>query len=539
MIPRIKTGASFKGAELYYLHDKRQDGEKARFTQRRVAWAHTENTLSDDPAEAFAEMRKTSFDQPMLKHLSGNRTDGRPTDRPVMTISLAWAPDQEPTKEHMIATGRDFLKAMGWEDHQAVFVGHQDTKHPHFHIILNKVHPETGMTLDQSWTNTRAQKWGLAYERQQGHIYCKAREERYGHGRDVHGQHMNRWEWQTWQQISREAKLDREFQPALKAGEWEALKEGQKQERLAFWKQTGQMRKELRASVRAEVREEFRPSWRIYAEYRDKRQKEARAYDKEARRAIRHYIKLGGRGHSDIKRQKAAVQAIRERRADYHKRLDSDLAEFRNSIIAQQNTRIAELAPPALDRLSKDRVQVYEQIKERHRAERAQLSADQKQGKRRRDVLTPRPSNQNTGQTFTVNTGQALSPQQSLAYKEHAKETLQLKQDIAGARNEVAPRAGSPPAHAGATPAQRKAAIAQAHEQQKAPAPQTDAPKPARRVRRGKQQGELTDAKLAKKKARAANANEARERALDEAILEGWGVGMEYSRTRGRGGRER
>lgn len=532
MIPRIKTGASFKGAELYYLHDKRRDGERVRLTERRVAWTHTENTLSDDAAEAFAEMRKTAFDQPILKQLSGNRIDGRPTDRPVMTVSLAWAPDQEPSKEHMIATGREFLRAMGWQEHQAVFVGHQDTKHPHFHIILNKVHPETGMTLDQSWTKTRLQQWGLAYERKHGHIYCKAREERYGHGRSAEAPHLNRWEWQTWQEVHREGATDPEFRKALAAGEWDALKQQQQQERTDFWKGTGQMRKELRATLRAEVREEFRPEWRAYAQDRAQRMEAARAYDKEARRAIRHYWKH---------RATDAMHKIREAQADYHKRLGRDLAAMRGEIIARQKARIAELAPPALERLSKDRVQVYEGVKARHRAERAELRADQAQGKRRPDVLSPRPDNQNAG-PFRVSTGQSLSVDEAITYKAQAQAAVQLKHDHADARGEVTRAAdpsqpAPPPVHAGATPAQRQAAAAQAREQDKETSRLADAPPRVRRQAKSPPRGEMTDSKTAKKAraARKADSAEARERALDQAILENWGAAME----RGRGGRER
>ena len=41
MVPAITAcGRSFRGAALYYLHDKRQEGEAERLTSERVAWAH-------------------------------------------------------------------------------------------------------------------------------------------------------------------------------------------------------------------------------------------------------------------------------------------------------------------------------------------------------------------------------------------------------------------------------------------------------------------------------------------------------------------
>ena len=218
MIPRIQTGTSFKGAGLYYLHDKKREGERERFTTRRVAWTYAINTLEDDPEQVLAEMRQTAFDQPLLKQLSGNRADGRPTERTVMTVALAWSPEQSVTKEHMIETGHSFLQRMGWEGHQVLFVAHNDTKHPHVHLIINRVHPETGLTLDDAWSKTRAQRWALGYEQEHGHIYCEAREKKYGRGKGRDATHMNYREWRAWQEIAKENVFDPEFRQALEAG---------------------------------------------------------------------------------------------------------------------------------------------------------------------------------------------------------------------------------------------------------------------------------------------------------------------------------
>jgi hypothetical protein len=53
MVPAITEGGrSFKGAALYYLHDKRKPGEAERLTSERVAWTHTLNLATDDPDRA-------------------------------------------------------------------------------------------------------------------------------------------------------------------------------------------------------------------------------------------------------------------------------------------------------------------------------------------------------------------------------------------------------------------------------------------------------------------------------------------------------
>ena len=61
MVPNVTpTGSSFKGASLYYLHDKKQEGERERLTGERVEWTSTRNLATDDPDMAFRVMRATA-----------------------------------------------------------------------------------------------------------------------------------------------------------------------------------------------------------------------------------------------------------------------------------------------------------------------------------------------------------------------------------------------------------------------------------------------------------------------------------------------
>ncbi|MBB4375254.1 hypothetical protein GGD63_008103 [Bradyrhizobium sp. cir1] len=45
----------------------------------------------------------------------------------------------------MIEAARETLKALGLEGHEALLVGHNDEPHPHIHVIVNRVNPETGI----------------------------------------------------------------------------------------------------------------------------------------------------------------------------------------------------------------------------------------------------------------------------------------------------------------------------------------------------------------------------------------------------------
>jgi len=183
MVPNISpNGRSFRGAGAYHLHDKPSAHDVRPRTSARLAFTVTRNLANEDPRAALDEMWRTAEDAAHLKALSGTARQGRKNDTPVKTVSLAWAPGQTPTRAEMIAAGDGFLQAMGWQGHQAVYAAHNDTAHPHLHIILSRVHPETGRTLNDWQERKRAQQWALAYERGQGALLCKERAARYETG---------------------------------------------------------------------------------------------------------------------------------------------------------------------------------------------------------------------------------------------------------------------------------------------------------------------------------------------------------------------
>ncbi len=170
MVPNISpNGASFFGAGAYHLHDKLGP------TAQRVLFTATRNLANDDAHLAIDEMHRTVTDGPLAKQFSGASPAGRKNFAPVKTISLAWAPHEKPTPQHMIAAADDFLATMGWQHHQAVFAAHSDTQHPHLHIILNRINPLSGKTLNDWQDKKRAQQWALSFEKRHGAILCPAR----------------------------------------------------------------------------------------------------------------------------------------------------------------------------------------------------------------------------------------------------------------------------------------------------------------------------------------------------------------------------
>ena len=170
MIPHeAKSGTSFKGLALYLL----QDADKAKSSER-VTWTHTVNLYSE-AEHAWFEMMETWKDSERLKAANGIPA-GNKSRKPVMHYTLAWHPEQHPTEDHMKAAALASLEQLGLAEHEAVIVAHDDKKHPHVHVMANKVHPITGLTaktLKYSWT--KFSKWAQAYELEHGKIYCEER----------------------------------------------------------------------------------------------------------------------------------------------------------------------------------------------------------------------------------------------------------------------------------------------------------------------------------------------------------------------------
>jgi hypothetical protein len=265
MIVKIQPrGKSFSGLATYLTHD----ADQAQ-TAERVAWTHTHNLANDHAGAAVNEMVWTARDAELLKQESGVRAGGRATEKPVWHCSLNWAPNERPTREHMIETADDFLRHMQYDAHQAIYIGHSD-KHPHLHIMLNAVHPETGLRLNESFEQRRAQQWALQYEREHG-IYCEQRLE--NPAERERNPPRNVWMefWVNQKEFEKAEKSLSENEGIFSAEqknqnntEWKILKEIQRAERIDFFTEGRAEFKALRNSIYSEVRDEFRGRWADY-----------------------------------------------------------------------------------------------------------------------------------------------------------------------------------------------------------------------------------------------------------------------------------
>lgn len=210
MIPNVATvGKSFSGAGLYYLHDKREDQaqalaggndrlaadlyylhDKGAQSSDRVVFAETLNLPTRDPHKAMKCMAWTAGHAPEIRqaHVAAeaqaagqsyddyvrehNPFRGRKGEKPVYAYSLSWHPDQKVDRAEMVAAARETLDVLGLKGHQAVLVAHNDTPHPHIHVICNRVHPQTGLYASRSRDHLTLSRWAEDYERRCGRILC-------------------------------------------------------------------------------------------------------------------------------------------------------------------------------------------------------------------------------------------------------------------------------------------------------------------------------------------------------------------------------
>ena len=89
--------------------------------------------------------------------------------------------------------------------HEALIVAHDETRHPHVHMVANRVDPETGKAAKLGNSKLRLSRWAEGYEREQGRIRCERRAR--NNARRRAGEEVVRipWNWPLhWARFRRE-----------------------------------------------------------------------------------------------------------------------------------------------------------------------------------------------------------------------------------------------------------------------------------------------------------------------------------------------
>lgn len=254
MIPRIaKSGRSFKGAGLYYLHDK------GASTNHRVAFTETLNLPTNDAERGIAHMVDTATHANQLKQEAGIKS-GRPLKTPVYCYSLAWHPSETPTKAEQLEAVQATLKRLGVADRQVVIIGHNDTDHRHVHVMVNRVCPTTGKASTMSNDRLILSDWAYEYREERGELhFCPEREknrDRRKVGEYVKDQSPSSQDWRAWKvsqtkNVWDTFRADRAIARSDRKGQYEVLWE-QKENHLA------QRKEEIKALYKTKWRSLFK-----------------------------------------------------------------------------------------------------------------------------------------------------------------------------------------------------------------------------------------------------------------------------------------
>ena len=181
MIARIiDSGAGVRGMVNYITHDQGSKDNPRPQTADRVRWTACLGLAVDDPQLMRRVMQGLTADAEDLKRRAGVKAGGRPLRKPYTHLSLAWAPGQQPTEAEMREAATGALEAIGIDSrHYGVVAAHDDTSHPHVHIVVSRLDPETGRAATIGPPAARAlSRWAEEYERAHGGIVVPGRVER-------------------------------------------------------------------------------------------------------------------------------------------------------------------------------------------------------------------------------------------------------------------------------------------------------------------------------------------------------------------------
>ncbi|WP_425494629.1 relaxase/mobilization nuclease domain-containing protein [Luteolibacter pohnpeiensis] len=121
-------------------------------------------------------MAYTAKNQDRLKEVSQQKRSGAKLKNPVLAFSLSWHPEQKPNRESMMEAALTSLEKLGLSDHETMIACHTDEPQPHIHVVVNKVHPRTGLVACLKHSKRKLQDWVREYQKKEKTNYCPQRE---------------------------------------------------------------------------------------------------------------------------------------------------------------------------------------------------------------------------------------------------------------------------------------------------------------------------------------------------------------------------
>ena len=161
IVSKVSRGSSFKGLAAYL--GGQDKGE------HRAVWSATQNIGTENIYMAARLMAATAMDADEIKRQNGWDGRGRrTTEKPVYHTVMSWPKEESPDYAHQEQAARDLVKAAGFENAQAIFVGHDDNGKTHVHVVVNVLDPETGKQFSLSNDYRKMQAWALEYCKEHG-----------------------------------------------------------------------------------------------------------------------------------------------------------------------------------------------------------------------------------------------------------------------------------------------------------------------------------------------------------------------------------
>jgi hypothetical protein len=130
MIGMSSSAKSF-GALAHYLANGRSGNDP-----ERVAWSSSRNLPTAEPELAGKIMRATASQNVRVA-------------QPGYHVALSFDPGDAVDRATMERVADRTIAALGLTGHQALIVCHRDRDHPHMHLLINRVHPETGLVWNR------------------------------------------------------------------------------------------------------------------------------------------------------------------------------------------------------------------------------------------------------------------------------------------------------------------------------------------------------------------------------------------------------
>jgi hypothetical protein len=135
----LPLGKGFLGLVRYL--EKGPAGEE----RDRVEWVESRNLPTDDPETA-------------ARLMAAYARESVRTQRPVYHLVISADPGDPVDRASMSHVADAVLRELGLSEHQVLIIAHNDTDHPHMHLVVNRVHPETHRAWENGWDWPKIEK---------------------------------------------------------------------------------------------------------------------------------------------------------------------------------------------------------------------------------------------------------------------------------------------------------------------------------------------------------------------------------------------